>query len=149
MPPTNVVVAGSPSDSDEKDRDGDENDEENDNENDNDDDDDDDGEEEEELLDFTQTDYAAQMSQADLEAEDDDDDGGGKKSDGKPTKPKALHRLSEKVGALAEVTAVVFTWRVKGCLISVYVSAGAGRADGEASALYVVQRRVEAADQVC
>ncbi|CAI5712837.1 unnamed protein product [Hyaloperonospora brassicae] len=94
VPPTNVVVAGSPSDSDEKERNGDDDDDDNEN--------DDDDEEEEELLDFTQTDYAAQMSQADLEAED-DDDGGGKKSDGKPTKPKALHRLSEK--ALEELVA--------------------------------------------
>uniref|UniRef100_A0AAV1VLL7 MAGE domain-containing protein n=1 Tax=Peronospora matthiolae TaxID=2874970 RepID=A0AAV1VLL7_9STRA len=85
VPPTNVAVAGSPSDSEEKkEESGDEEEEE-----------------EDELLDFTQTDYAAQMSQADPVEED--EDGGGKKSDNEPTKPKALHRLSDK--ALEELLA--------------------------------------------
>ncbi|KAG7387210.1 Melanoma-associated antigen F1 [Phytophthora pseudosyringae] len=83
--PTNVVVADGPSDEEEK---AEENDEE----------------EEEAALDFTQTDYAVQMSQAELPAGDDDDDdeGGGKKHK-EPTKPKALHQLSDK--ALDELMA--------------------------------------------
>lgn len=78
--PTNVVVANGPSDSEEKEEDNDEEDEE------------------EALLDFTQTDYAVQMSQAEPPAEDDgDEEGGGRKTNKQPTKPKALHKLSDKV----------------------------------------------------
>ncbi|CAI5730696.1 unnamed protein product [Peronospora farinosa] len=85
--PTNVVMASEPSDSEEKGEDNDE-------------------DEEEALLDFTQTDYAVQMSQAkpaDDDDENDDDEGGGKKTNREPTKPRALHKLPDK--ALEELVA--------------------------------------------
>lgn len=76
--PTNVVVADGPSDADEKEEDNEE-------------------EEEEALLDFTQTDYAVQMSQAEPPAEEDDAEGGSKKANKEPGILKAVHQLSEKV----------------------------------------------------
>ncbi|KAG3253254.1 hypothetical protein PI124_g2156 [Phytophthora idaei] len=80
--PTYVVVADGPSDDEEKEEDIDE--------------------EEDALLDFTQTDYAAQMSQAEPLAGDDEEEEGGKRNK-EPTMPKALHKLSDK--ALDELTA--------------------------------------------
>ncbi|ETL42279.1 hypothetical protein F441_07029 [Phytophthora nicotianae CJ01A1] len=79
--PTNVVVADGPSDDEAKEED---------------------NNEEEALLDFTQTDYAVQMSQAEPLAGDDSDEEASKRNK-EPTKPKALHKLSDK--ALDELTA--------------------------------------------
>ncbi|KAH7479298.1 hypothetical protein PRIC1_009154 [Phytophthora ramorum] len=81
--PTNVVVADGPSDEEEKDADSG-------------------SDEEEALLDFTQTEYAVQMSQAGPPAEDDESDE-GRKANKSPTMPKAVHSLSDK--ALDELTA--------------------------------------------
>ncbi|KAE8956995.1 hypothetical protein PF010_g30809, partial [Phytophthora fragariae] len=54
-------------------------------------------------LDFTQTDYAVQRSQAEPPGEDDDEEGGSKKANKEPTMPKAVQQLSDK--ALDELTA--------------------------------------------
>ncbi|KAE9359851.1 hypothetical protein PF008_g2075 [Phytophthora fragariae] len=81
--PTNVVMADGPSDAEEKNEDNDE--------------------EDEVQLDFTQTDYAVQMSQAEPPGEDDVEEGGSKKANKEPTMPKAAQQLSEK--ALDELTA--------------------------------------------
>jgi FtsZ-interacting cell division protein ZipA len=72
LQPTNVVVANGPSDAEEEE------------------------DEDEALLDFTQTDYAVQMSQVEPPAEEEDEEGGGKKKKD-PTRPKALHKLENKV----------------------------------------------------
>ncbi|CAI5728737.1 unnamed protein product [Peronospora destructor] len=82
--PTNVVMANKPSDNEEKEDDNDE-------------------DEEEALLDFTQTDYAVQMSQDEPAVEDDDDERGAKKTNREPTKPRALYKLPDK--ALEELVA--------------------------------------------
>ncbi|KAG6609317.1 U6 snRNA phosphodiesterase [Phytophthora cinnamomi] len=84
LQPTNVVVADGPSDAEEKEEDNEE-------------------DEEEVVLDFTQTDYAVQMSQVEPPAEDDDEEGGSKKANKEPSIPRAVHQLSEK--ALDELTA--------------------------------------------
>ncbi|KAL3673342.1 hypothetical protein V7S43_001058 [Phytophthora oleae] len=81
--PTNVVVADGPSDEEENNED-----------------------EEDERLDFTQTDYAMQMSQAEpLAGDDDDEEGGGlgSKKNKEPSLPKALQKLSDK--AIEELAA--------------------------------------------
>ncbi|GMF35273.1 unnamed protein product [Phytophthora fragariaefolia] len=90
--PTNVVVADGPSDAEEKDEDNEES-------------------EDEPLLDFTQTDYAVQMSQVEPPAEDDDEEGGGRKANKEPTKPKAVQQLSEKVRCAACWLALNGEWR--------------------------------------
>ncbi|KAE8962016.1 hypothetical protein PR001_g29823 [Phytophthora rubi] len=53
-------------------------------------------------LDFTQTDYVVQRSQAEPPGEDDDEEGGSKKANKEPTMPKAVQQLSDK--ALDELT---------------------------------------------
>ncbi|GMF16777.1 unnamed protein product [Phytophthora lilii] len=73
--PTNVVVADGPSDAEENDED-----------------------DEDQRLDFTQTEYAVQMSQAEpLVENDEDEEGGGRKANKASSKPKAVQQLSEKV----------------------------------------------------
>ncbi|KAI9895432.1 hypothetical protein PsorP6_018791 [Peronosclerospora sorghi] len=84
--PTNVVVASGPSDSDDEEKD-----------------EEIDGKGDDEVLDFTQPDYAVQMSQAELDADDDGFGGSGKKTNKIPTKPKVLQKLSDK--ALEELMA--------------------------------------------
>ncbi|TDH65199.1 uncharacterized protein CCR75_007336 [Bremia lactucae] len=62
------------------------------------------------ILDFTQTDYAIQMSQVETYSSESDSVEGESKLFKEPTKPKALHKLSDK--ALDELTAKLVRYMV-------------------------------------